>query len=164
MASSISIYNTTSQAATITLASLASTSARQSAVIDFGDTRPANWVVGLAAAMSSAPTAGGTLDVYIGYATATASTNFGANIGSADTTYTGYGTASQDLGKLEFVGSLVMGAYDSTNTQKSNNIGVIFPKLRYGVFIVYNNADKAISSATGNNNTLVINPIQDYSS
>lgn len=155
-ASDILIYNTTAVTPTITPGALAVSSARQSAPVDFGTPRAANWLVRLMAAYGTSPTAGRTIDVYIAYATATASANFPAAIGSADTAYTGYGTTATSLPQLEYVGSMILSANTGAQTM---DIGVITPKLQYGVFVVYNNSDIALSSATAA--TLTATPIKD---
>lgn len=145
-AADILIYNTTAVAPAITGASLATGSARQSAVADFGTPRAATWLCRIAATYTAAPTAlTKTLDVYIGYASATASANFPAGLGAADTTYTGYGTLANSVPQLEYVGTMVA---SNVATIQTADIGIIMPKLQYGQVVVVNNTDQALTSVT----------------
>jgi hypothetical protein len=142
-----SIFVSLTSTATIAATSVSAPylSAIQSNVADFGATRADNWLVQLSAYMNTAPAAGQTLDVYIAWGLTNAATGTfpgGLTIGStvgAMTNYNAYGANSvaNGLPQLEYVGSMVLAP--NTGWQIAN-IGVISPKLEFGVTVLVNNS------------------------
>ena len=124
----------------------ASTYAIQSGTIDFGATRAASWVCSLTATMSTAPTASQTLDVYIGYSS-NATTGYPAGISVGSGVYSGYGASSitNATPQLEWIGSMILAPVTAAQV---SNIGIITPKLEYGVVVLVNNSGAVLSSAT----------------
>ena len=159
----IRIRNDAQITTTITMTSmttLVTTNARQSAVLDFGATRAQAWLCRLQATPGAAPTAGSPIEVYIAYASATISTAFPCNLASADSTYTGYADASivNAKNQLEIVGFMPCTASAVLQTM---DVGVICPKLRYGIVVVVNNCLASLSS--GGTHGVSFTPIVDQS-
>ncbi len=140
MANDVMIYNTTAITPTITNTTLAAASCAQAATLDFGTPRAANFLVRASAQWTANPTAGTTLDVYIGWSSASNAGQPGG-VGSAAATT----IATTVLANLEFVGSLVLNA---VTTYQTMDIGVVMPKLQYGTFVWYNGASISMGSAT----------------
>ncbi len=125
-------------------------SAIQTGVIDFGSTRGANWLAALSILMTAAAAAGQTLDIYIGYSSAS-NGGFPAGLGNSAGAYTGYGTASvaSSLPQLEWIGSMILAPVTAVQTSL---IGVFTPKLEFGVIVLANNSGGTLGSATGSTN------------
>ena len=154
------ISNSTTLTPTITNASLIAAAARQSTPVDFGTPRTPNWDVRCNAIMNTAPTAGQTLDVYVAWSSGTGAGIWGGNLGITDSAYTGYGSVANSVGQLDFVGSLVL-SNNATPSGQISDIGVITPKLQYGIFVLHNNSSANLSADTSNNNNIVCIPIVD---
>ena len=159
-ASSIQIYNGSIATVAAPGASLAASAsancAWQTGVFDFVTTRAASWFAELAVNLSSSPTAGQTVDVYVGYNTATTGSLWPAGIGTgaASGYYTAYATGTgiaQGVAQLEWIGSVVLAATSGVQTAL---LGVFTPKLEYGVFVINNNSGVQIF-ATGNTLSLI---------
>lgn len=124
----------------IDLTSLASGSYRQSAKVDFGATRGVVWVADGAIEPVSAPTAGGEIELYIGWsASATAGQDNPGNLSGSDGAYVGYGAAATDatecINQLDRIGSFPMSADAAIQVGR---FGVFLPKKRYGIIVVRN--------------------------
>jgi len=136
------ITNSTTVSAVITsmngLGTSTASRAAQGVFIDFGVPRAANWLARLQITPTTAPTAGTTVDLYMAWATATATTgNFPAGVTGTDIAYTGPDTdASKGVCQLDFIGSIVMCA---TAIAQIQNVGMVYPKMRYGAPVIFNN-------------------------
>lgn len=129
----------------IDLTSLAAAAYRQSTKFDFTTPRANRWMVRGCFEWSVAPTAGGTVDVYIGFSdSATAANNNPGNLSGADGAWNGYGAAATDadevVAQLDYVGSCVVG--NDADIQIAE-LGIIVPKQQYGNLVVRNNTDQA---------------------
>jgi hypothetical protein len=123
----------------IDLTSLVAGAYRQSDKFDFTTPR-GTFIVRAAFEPVSAPTAGGTVDVHIGYSnSATAANSNPGNLSGSDSAYVGYGAAAADateaLSQLEFIGSCHATADDDIMVCE---LGLIVPKLQYGMVVVKN--------------------------
>lgn len=137
-----SLGNNTTLAATITsingLGAATASCAGQGAFVDFGATRAQRWLARLQTTFQAAPTAGKTIDLYIGWATATATANsFPGGCSGADSAYTGPdGNPVNGVAQLDYIGSVHCCA---TAAQQEEVVGTFVPKMRYGVPVVFNN-------------------------
>ena len=141
--------NSTYYTVSATSASLPYTWAVQSAAQDFGATRASQWLVSMTVNVPMAPTAGQTVDVYMGWATAAAAT-FPAGLGATPGNgyYSGYGISSitSAVPQLEYIGSMYLAPYAGNQI---SNIGVITPKLEFGVVVVVNSSGTSLGSTGG---------------
>ncbi len=155
MANDQLIYNTTGLTATITLSSLvtlttAASNCMQGTVLDFGATRAELWLARLQGAFIAAPTASGSLDLYMAWSSASASLapNFPGGATGVDGAY-----ASPDaipangLVQLDYIGSLFACATGSIVAQ-IQNIGVFRAPTRYGVPVVSMRTSQVLSSVS----------------
>lgn len=155
MVADILVYNTTGLTATITMSSLvtlttATNNVWQGTVLDFGATRSELWLARLQASFIAAPTAGGTLDVYMAWSSASASLapNFPGGATGVDGGFPGPSAIpAEGLAQLEFIGSLVACATGS-NTAQISDVGVLAAKKRYGVPIVAMRTSQVLSSVS----------------
>jgi len=153
MANDILVYSTTGLTATITVSSLVTLTTSgsncwQGTVMDFGVTRADLWLARLQAAFIAAPTAGGTLDVYMAWSSASASLapNFPGGATGVDGHYPSPDAVpANGLSQLEFIGSLVALATGSIVAQ-IQEIGVFRAKKRYGVPVVAMRTSQVLSS------------------
>jgi len=124
----------------ISLGGLANAAARQGAKGDFGATMANSYSVELAVDAATAPTVGGTYDLYFGgsHSSVAGTDNPGGMIG-ADSAYTGVKTAeiSESVPQLDFIGSLV--TVDFANIVQRAYF-TYTPHLRYGAPVVVNNS------------------------
>ena len=110
----------------------------------------------------SAPTAGGTVDIYANWSTsATAGTDNSANASGADGVFQGYGadTASgtEALPQLEYLGSLVV--TNDTDIQVGD-ISIFQPKERYMSLVVVNKTSITLAATDAIESCIAIWPIQ----
>ena len=162
MANDVLILNSSALTATITLTSLATVTtgnAREGVKIDFGSPRANRWLARLQTKFATAPTAAKTIEVWMGYsASSTAGTGNPGNLTGADTTWAGYTTdPAQARFQLRRVGQFVASA---TTVAQVQDIAVFCPELQYGVPLVLNYADQALSSTAGDH-VLTFTPIKD---
>jgi hypothetical protein len=163
MANDVLIYNTTGLTATITLSSLVTltTSASncwQGTVLDFGATRAEKWLARLQAAFIAAPTAGGTLDVYMAWSSASASLapNFPGGATGVNGNYPSPDAIpANGLAQLDFIGSLVACATGSIVAQ-IQNIGVFRAKEQYGVPVVAMRTSQVLSSVSASHSLMFL--------
>lgn len=132
----------------IDLTSLAAGSYRQSAKVDFGSTRGRLWVPRGAFEFSVAPTAGGSVELWVGFShSGTAGTGNPANLSGSDAAYNGYGAAATDadecVNQLIFLGAIPVS--NDADVHIGEFIGFV-PREQYGIFVVRNNADQAFIS------------------
>ena len=120
---------------------------QQSAKINFG----ANWAdqynVWLTTTLQSAPTAGATMDLWIGYsASGTAGTDNWGGCSGAYGVYTGNNSdAATSVLQLDRIGSLVLSA--ATSTQKGV-VGSFTPRAQYGYVVWYNGSGQTTHAST----------------
>lgn len=162
MPSEILVKSGSTTAVTFTsLASLvtATTSGAQSAKIDLGATRAQQMLVRLQATFNTAPTAGGALEVYVGFSSQS-TTNSGnpANLTGVDSGWSGY---SSDAGfakrQLTFVG--ILSACNVTSAQVAD-VGTFTPMDRYACFVVCSGASQTLVSTT-TSHSMTIYPLVD---
>lgn len=148
------IYNTTGLTATITLSSLVTLTSGtancwQGNTLDFGATRSELWLARLQGAFIAAPTAGGTLDLYMAWSSASATlagSNYPGGCTGVDGNYVGPSAIpAEGLTQLDFVGSLVACATGSIVAQ-IQNIGVFSAKERFAVPVVAMRTSQVLSS------------------
>lgn len=138
---------------TITLASLASATGRQSDAYDFGAifplgvTFPERVLIQLTVNFNAAPTAGLTMDVY--WAASPDGVNYDGECGGADAAF-----VLADCARLYYVGSLVT----SNDTGPQRASWVFFLPARYGVLVVYNASGQALT-AVGADQVLTVTPL-----
>lgn len=109
----------------------------------------------------SAPTAGGTVDLYLGWSdNATAGSNNPANLSGVDGVFQGYGadTASgtEALKQLDYIGSLVATA--DADVQVAS-VGMFSPKAQYCCLVVVNNSSVNIANTDAIETAVTITPI-----
>lgn len=109
----------------------------------------------------TAPTAGGTVDFYVGWSDSTTPANNNpGGLDGTDSIYQGYGadTASgtEGLKQLEFVGSLVATA---DLTVQVAPIGMIAPKAQYVALVVVNNTDQNIANTDAIETAVGLTPL-----
>ncbi len=110
----------------------------------------------------SAPTAGGTVDFYLGWSDdVTAGENNPGNLSGTDAVYQGYGadTASgtEALPQLEFIGSLTCTA--DADIQVAT-IGTFIPLAQYCCLVVVNNSSVNLANTDAIETAVAITPLQ----
>ena len=134
----------------------ASGGARQSAkTADLGSTRPMRYRVDACIEFETAPTDGGTVDLYWGGSpSATAGTGNPAGCTGSDAAFT---DTSGNLAQMTYIGSLSC----RNNVVNIGFVGWLIPEHQYGILVVVNNADQALrSTATAMDEThIVFQPI-----
>lgn len=128
----------------IDLTSLASNAARQSTKFDFGATRGLRYTMKAAIEMDVAPTAGQTVDFYLGFShSATAGLGNPGNLTGTDGAYSGYSANLADsLRHLTYIGSMPMTVQIATTVQVAM-VGEFMAQERYGILVVHNDTDQA---------------------
>lgn len=131
---------------------------RQSAKIDFGATWAQMYNVILVTKFGAAPTAGLTMDMWIGFsddATA-ANANWGGCTGS-DAAYTGYsgGTAAVSVLQLDRIGSLKL---DANVGPQEGIVGSFVPRARYG-YLVWGNLSGQTTTNVDADHQVKIEPV-----
>jgi hypothetical protein len=147
----------------LTLASVANAAGRQSAQVDLGATRAAQYeVLGCVDFTGETPTAGNTVDYY--WAPSTSATAANGNVagnsggdGACPDGALGSITLAEFLKQCEFIGSLVV--HDGAVVQ-NGFVGVFSPSSRYGQLIVVNNSGDAFEADDVEAHQ-VMNPIVD---
>lgn len=131
----------------LSLASVASTAARQSAKVDLGANRAPRYSVMAAIEGAATPVTGSRVDFYWNPSPDATAANGNAGLASgADAAYDGgAGTLAEGLAQLEFLGSLVMMALATPNVQVAR-IGTFVAAERYGSLVVVNNSGAALHS------------------
>lgn len=136
---------------TITLASLANGSYRQSAKLDLGATRAEWYDVYMDVEMAATPTAGALINLYWApSSSATAATDNGGNVSGSDAAYTGYSSnAAASVLQLQQAGALTLTAQATATVQKGY-CGRFSPAQRYGSLVVDNEGGSAFHSSDTN--------------
>jgi hypothetical protein len=146
---------------TLTLASLAAATGRQSAKVDLGATRaPAYELLGCVDYTGETPAVGGTIDYY--WAPSTSSTQGDGNVagnsgadGACPDGALGSITLAEFLRVCMYIGSLTV--HDGGVVQ-NGFVGVFSPSSRYGQLIVVNNSSDIFENDDVENHQ-VMNPI-----
>lgn len=138
------------------LTSLASTPAyRQSAKIDLGAARPSRFAFIAVVEHASAPTAGGTVDLW--WAPSISGTSATANVGGvsgSDAAYTAAGTS-----QMQYIGSLTVKA----TTINAGLVGYLSPEFRYGSLVVGNSTSAAFQGDANEMHILMMPSVYDDS-
>jgi hypothetical protein len=137
---------------TITLASLANGSYRQSTKIDFGASWSQVWIVELEIELAATPTDGNLIDVWCNpSSSSTAATDNKGGCSGSDAAYSGYSSnASASVNHLSPVGSHRCTAQATTTVQKSVLRERWTPPNRYCSFVLLNGAGSAVHSSDTN--------------
>ena len=123
-----------------------------SAKMNFATPYGTLWRVVAGLEFIAAPTAGKTVDFYIGYSTsATAGNENPANLSGASVhPYIGYGAAAADAAEaakqLSFIGSLVCTADADIQVAE---IGIISPLSDRGILVMFNDSGQTIADTDG---------------
>ncbi len=150
----------------IDLTSLSYGAARQSDKFDFGATWNTEFVLGAVIEWDGAPTptAGETIDYYIGYShSSTAAIGNSAGLSGSDAAYTGIsgGSLSASLKQLTYLGSQVMDAVDYTyGVQIDTNIATFVPRDRYACLVVYNNSSSSYLYSSMAESSIRLTPLR----
>ncbi len=141
----------------LTLTSLASGTARQSAKIDLGDSDgywSSRYLLEFRTKIASAPTAGNRIEIWAAYSlSATAATANDAQASGSDALYTSHAARSN---QLQFVDSLVVTADGSSVEQKMS--AELRPLSRYVMIIVVNECGQNLSS-TAADHIVTLSPL-----
>jgi len=146
-AGTIITLGTNSDTHVLTMKNLATATYRQSDKIDFGAAWDQDWRVECINKFGSAPTAGLTMDLWMGYSdNATAGTNNQANLTGADAAYTGYSSdAANSVKQLDFLGSLVL--VNNAGPQRGLvQPGWFRPAARYGCLVWLNGSGQTTTN------------------
>ncbi len=138
----------------ITLTSLSSVSGRKSDAVDLGSAFGPRYRVQLETKFATAPTAGKPIEIYwaSGYDTG----SYDGSVAAGDGAFT-----DTDLNRqLHLIG--VAYADNSTNAQQQS--WVFYPPSRYGVLVVYNGGDQALSATPGDHVITFTQLIDQYQS
>jgi len=113
--------------------------------------------------ITTAPTAGNTVDFYIGYSdNSVVGDDNPGNLSGADAVYNGYGAAAVDAAEaakqLIYVGSLVCTADIDTQVAE---IGIISPLGRYACLVIDNESGQTINATDGIECAVHINELID---
>lgn len=144
------IYNSSTLTANIAISSMVTltTSASncfQGDAINFGTPRAGEWLAKLQGAFIAAPTAGGTIDLFMAWSSASNAGFPGGVTGTAGN-YPGPSAVPNDgLRQLDYIGSLVACATGSTVVQ-SQDIGVVFAKRQWGAPVLAMRTSQVFSS------------------
>lgn len=144
---------------------LVAATARESAKLDFGANRDLEYAFGACIDWETNPeiAAGETVEFYMGWSpNETAATANPASLSGADADYTGYsgGSLAQSLLALDYIGSMVMdNVINSDETQIDSAIGIVVPRMRYGILVVYNNAASAAFHSSMENTSFFFLPL-----
>lgn len=130
----------------IDLTSLASGSARQGAKADLGATRAAKYNVLIAIEIAASAASDEKIDVYFGFSpSATAGNANPGGLTGADAAYTGTAgdSLADSLKQLEFAGSLITTA-DNTTVVQYGKVGELYATGRYVSPVLVNNSTGAL--------------------
>lgn len=123
----------------LSMASVATGAARQSAKVDLGAVRALLYAVRASFEFAATPTAGHVVSLY--WNNSSNSTAANGNMGNAsgsDAAYAGYSSnLAATLPQLQFIGDFVMTA-QATGTIQYGSVGTFMPRERYGSLIVVN--------------------------
>lgn len=139
----------------ITLTSLASVSGRKSDAVDLGSVFGPRFRVQLETKFGTAPTAGKPIEIYwaSGYDTG----SYDGMISAGDGGFTDTNVNRQ----LHLVGVMYC---DDTNSVSQQQSWIFYPPSRYGVLVVYNGSDQALSSTAGDHIITFTQLIDQYQS
>jgi hypothetical protein len=132
----------------LSLASVASTAARQSAKFDFGATRGIVYTCVAALEFASGVVAGETVDLYLAPSpNSTAANGNPGGVSGSDAAYSGTSgsTIEESVKQLRHIGSFTA-TDDVTTTIQIAHIGQFVPPERYGSVVVVNNTTPAFHS------------------
>lgn len=141
-------------------ASVADDAAVEGAKFDLGANRAPRYSIMSTMGWGSAPTTGERVDYYVGWSPTSSAAlgNPGGLIGSSSGYIGGPNlTLDEGLAQLDFVGSMVVGAYAGNQT---STIGTMVPKERYGTLVIVNRSGQALTGSLADAHT-VMTPIVD---
>jgi len=129
---------------------------RQSAKKDLGSPFSEVYHAYLIINFLTAPTAGGTLDLFVGFSdSAVAGTNNWGNCSGVDGAYTGYagGTAASGVLQLDRVGALVVSPVAG---QQIGLVGSFIPRAQYMYLVIYNNTSLSTIAGIANHKLILL--------
>jgi hypothetical protein len=144
----------------LSLASLATGTARQSAKFDFGTTRAPSYASKGAIEFATGVVAGEKVSLYLAFsASATAGTGNAGGVSGADSAYAGTAasTVEESVQQLTYIGTFTA-TDDITTTVQIAEIASFTTKERYASLVVVNNTTPAFHSDDVEMN-IVFNPI-----
>lgn len=138
------VFKKTGGDAAITLASVATTKARQSVKLDLGEVRAQSYYVFVEIETGAAPTADDTIGFYWSASpNATAGSQNAGGASGADAAYRD-GAEAVGVKQLDLIGTLTVTA--EANTVLRAFVGILTPGLRYGSLIVWNGSDQSLEA------------------
>ncbi len=134
--------------------------AHQSDKFDLGANRAPRYSVMSSMEFFSSPTTGERLDYYVAWSpTGAAALGNPTGVTGSDAQFTGGPlTLDEALAQLDFVGSMVVGAYTGVQT---SHIGTMVPKERYGVLVLVNRSGVALAATDDIECHTVFTPVVD---
>jgi hypothetical protein len=120
------------------------------------------WMMKVYIEWHSAPTAGGSVDFYLGFSNdATAGEDNPGGLSGAEAAYQGYGgdaaSGLEALHQLEFIGSLIVTADIALQVQE---VGVFVPKGQYAMLVAVNNSSVDVAGTDAIETGVAITPFQ----
>ena len=137
------VWKNTGGTYALSFGGLAISAGRQGVKGDLGATRAARYLARITVNPNVAPTPGQTVDVYWAGSPDLAAGD--ANPGGT----TGLDAAFSDtdlLKQLEFIGSISL---DGATGNQTADVGILIPKHRYGMPVVFNASDQALNATEG---------------
>jgi hypothetical protein len=127
-------------------------SARQSDKFDFGASFDGEYVLAVSIEWASAPAAGETVDIYLGYShSGVAGTANPGGLSGADSAYGGYSANQADaLKQLVYAGSMVATTNATATVQIDTNVSTFVPRDRYASLVVVNTSASDNFHTAGN--------------
>lgn len=146
--------------ATLSLDALASGSARMGAAVDLGATWDQDYYVQLVIESGTAPTAGGTVDLYL--ASSYDNSTWPAGVSGSDGAWPADGNEDEWAKQLGLPVCQLVATNDGNTVQKQQPV-LWRPVGRYVVPVVDNNMDQAIrdeATATNNDSRVILVPVR----
>lgn len=146
----------------LALSGVTAGAARNSTKFDFGATMARQYSVIAAIEFFSAPTVGGTVDIYLSPSPQSTAANGNAGLADgSDGAYTGDGggTVSETVPQLQHIASLVV--TDLVGVQIMAAPRMFTPTQRYGQLVVVNNTSVTLAATDDVETHIVITPIKD---
>jgi hypothetical protein len=143
------------------LLNLADGNARQSAKVDLGANRAAEYTCRAAIEMQvAAATAGGEIEFYWSPSpSGTVGVGNSGGCSGADQAYTGYSAdKDQSIQQLFFIGSMIM-TDDGVDSLQIAEVGILRTTQRYGSLVIYNKCGQTICDTDAIESQIVLDPI-----
>lgn len=145
---------------TLTFEALASGSARMGAAVDLGAAWDQEYFVQLIVESGTAPTAGGTIDLYLAFSRD--NSTWPAGVSGSDGAWPADGNEDEWARQLGFPVTQLAATNDGNTVQVQNPV-IVRPTGRYVVPVVDNNWDQAVRdevTATNNDSRVILVPVR----